>query len=266
MESKELLEYLGIDAEKATDLETFKTQFAPKFVHVQDIEGREDLVNPIIGKKIGALETSYMRQLKELGIEITPEEKKDKRLSDLYDLGKQKLADKIKELSEDKGGNNDEAINKLKIEIEGYKTKYSEAEEARKAAVQKAEEVETIYASKAQQAQLQAEVDKAYSKVPLITNISEAARVGFNAIVNSKYKYIFADDGSLQITDSDGKRIPNPAKAGDYLNPVAVLEIEAERQGLLQKSDPTKIKTGEPYKRKQDDEPKRIRIARPPLR
>ena len=266
MELKDALNYLGLDAEKVADIEQFKTEFKAKFVHTNEIEQREDLVNPIIGKKIGALETAYIREMKDAGIEFTAEEKAGKRLSDLMTMGREKLQARMTELEKaSKSAGGSEEADKLRDELKTVKARLVEESEARKAALGEVEKIKTTYASEAQQAKLQATVATVYGQIPFKAAMTEAERLGLQALVNSKYKFIFAEDSSLQITDISGKRIDNPNKAGDFLTPADVLKMEAERQNLLQKADPAKFKVGEPYKQREGDK-QPLRQVRKPLR
>ena len=268
MELKDALTYLGLNPETVTDLDQFKAEFKKTFVHTNEIESRDDIVNPIIGKKIGALEVAYIREMKEAGIEFTPEEKQGKRLSDLMTIGKDKLMTRAAELEKAaKGaGNGSEEAERLKAEIKEIKTRLKEEEDARKAALVEVDRVKETYANEAKQAQLQASVAAMYQQVPFKAQMTEAERLGLQALVNSKYRFTFAEDSSLQITDANGKRIENPAKAGDFLQPVDVLKAEAEKQMLLQKTDPTKFKAGDPYKAAQQQQQTPLRTVKAPLR
>lgn len=73
--------------------------------------------------------------------------------------------------------------------------------------------------------------------MPFSDGTTEVAKLGFNTLIQSNYKLDVGDDDSILVLDSKGNKIPNPKQTGTYLGLPEILEMEADKNGLLKKNN-----------------------------
>ena len=68
---------------------------------------------------------------------------------------------------------------------------------------------------------------------------SDLERTGFQSYINQNYTIDLEDDKPVIL--KDGHRIPDPNKAGEFLDPVTAIRMEAEKNKILKVTDASKV-------------------------
>lgn len=197
-------------------------------------EAHEDeaVVAKVSGKIFGELTTVAKR---EFGLESS--EIKDKPLRDIIKLGVEKKNTLIQSLEETASKGSEEVINKLKSDTEKYKGEAKQYKGDLEKLLGEKAELENTFNSKLKQFKVENHYKDVFAKLPLSESATEVAKLGFNTLIQSNYKLDVGDDDSIMVLDSKGQKIPNPKQTGTYLGLAEVLEMEAEKNGLLKKNN-----------------------------
>ena len=68
---------------------------------------------------------------------------------------------------------------------------------------------------------------------------SDLERTGFQSYINQNYTIDL--DGDMPVILKDGHRIPDPNKAGEFLDPLTAIKMEAANNKILKVTDPNKV-------------------------
>jgi hypothetical protein len=206
------------DVLKAFDIEIEEKDLTPeKLAELRDQKfiGRavahtdEDLVKKITGKYTGSIETKFKSSLKELGVELTADELKDKKIEDIITLGSGKLAASLEELKKKGSEGNDKKLNDLQKQFEDTAKKLKDTEgflEAAKTLVsEKDKEKESVIKS----FKLNHIITETKSKVPFSDSFTDLSKRGFDALFNEKYVVELGDNDAVIVKD---KKTGDPVK------------------------------------------------------
>lgn len=243
MEAKEIISYLGLDADKIKSIDDLKKEFPNQFVKATELKERTDLINPIVdsyvGKRLGSLDVDLKRTAKENGIELSEDEQKMK----VEDLTKTILSKavgtykgQIAELKDklDKGSN--EVVKDWESKFNKLNQKLSEKEsllESTKSAYEKlqadsANQIKSFQITHSKK-DILAKVESKFKK-----NLSPLEREGFNTIIEKNYQLDLDEKEGLIVRNKDGKRIPNEKVAGTYKSFLDVVEEEAINSKIIE--------------------------------
>lgn len=243
MELKDILTTLGIEGE-VKDVETFKEKFKEKFISLNEIPERKEIIEPIvskaIGKRIGSLETILKKAAKESGVDLDGEEIKGKPIEDVAKTVFAKISDKytstVKELKSQLDSRSDDVIKKLSKELEDYKNKYSELEtllndtknQFTKLQEDKEREIKTF--------KIEVAKKNIFDKIGFKKDMTPVEKTGFETLINSKYDLDLDEKEGLIVKDKNGKRIKNDKVVGAFKTFEEILREEAEANGLISKN------------------------------
>lgn len=235
MELKDLLETL--DMSDIKDVEAFKEKFNEKFIARSQALEDEEITGKIKSKIIGLTSGSIVTLAKrEFG--LTSEEVKDKKYEEVLELAAQKTKEKMQELEGKAGQSNDEALKTLQTKLDKLKL---EREEYKGLLDSTKTEYETFKAdSEAKFKNLK--ISTAFGKLKetvapkLSENMSEADRFYFENKIKESFKFDFDEKDTLQVLDSEGKRIQNPKKIGTFLTPEEAVEMKAAELKYLKQN------------------------------
>lgn len=239
LEPKQILDYLGIDAEKADSLDSFKENFDTEYLRkskaVDHVRNDDSLAAQIYGKKLGSMETDVKGGFKSLGVEFDADEIKGKPVDEIIKIGIEKASNRLTELKtefETSKTDVSERETKLSQELETYKTRIKEDKDAIKSLQTSHKILQEQLENKDKEFKLTATKIKDFSDLPL--NTSEPLRTkGFKAHLEENFKWTFDETGAIDIVDKEGKRIPNPDKQGSYKTRAEVLKDEAIKFNLF---------------------------------
>jgi hypothetical protein len=238
METKEILSFIDIGEVKTIDelKEKFNEKFAPK----SDLDEANKKLSSEVGKMKGSLETHVKRVFG-----FTSEEIKDKKVEELVDLGVSKYKTELEELKKSAGQGNDKALEKANADIEKYKKTLQEeisAKESLQGIYEKEKgewegnlknfKLNTVKESK--KSSIATKFKSDMTKAELIAWETETASMILD----------YDDKGDHYVKDKEGKRLPNPNKAGAFLTLEEALESKANELNLIKKNNGSGSATG----------------------
>lgn len=236
IESKDILDYLGVDPSKVNSIDDFKTLHDTDFIKKSNIGADRELHGKIVGARVGTIQTALTKALKSYGVELKAEDLEGKKVEDIIELGLKGYADlSIKaqdELKAQIGSKPSEQLTALQTKYESLERKYNETEGLRKDLQTTLESTKTDYEGKLKGVKLDTLRNQSMGKVKFKQGMTDLEREGFNAIITKKYKTDL-DGDNIFVTDDKGERIKSTKKAGEFKTFDEVLEEEAAGAKLL---------------------------------
>jgi predicted phage tail protein len=229
-------EYLDIDVNSVESLDklkdSFATSYARKDVYKSELSKDPSFVNPLIGKRLGAIETKLKQTAKEsLGVEFNDGEFKDKSIEDILELTANKYKTK-----------HETALQELKSKFKSDPSELTkEWEEKLKLAKEEAnnwreentkirgefDQYKTNIQVEKEQIRLKDNLDKAFGSIKFAPEANELVIEGFKTKVMNEVKFGFDENNNFSTFDKDGKTIFNPKKHGQPYSPEEYLKDKA---------------------------------------
>lgn len=239
---KEVNEFLGI--ESAEDLDGFKKSFDNKFVRVDKVVDRKDIMDPLFGRKIGEIETKIKNAAREvLGLDTKDLFGNDAKVDDVIKIVFNKAHEthqrKITELEGKIGKTDNEALEELQGEYDKLKqtheTKVGELTTLKDDAVEKYQQLEKSTGEKFREIKIDGFTREAHNKIDWARSEKDfdLKYKGFQAQMNEKYSRSLNDEGEFIVTDKNGERIKDDKVSGEFKSYDAVLKQEALDAGLI---------------------------------
>ena len=224
---KDLADLIGIEVSEETKLDELTSRFHNTFIGRKVVGEDPELVRSIVGKRIGSIETAFISSFRELGVELSPEDKKDKKLEDIVRLG----FEKVRETTQRKSADLSEPYEKLQKD-------FVEISEAHKKIREEWENDKKNWNSEMTQFKIDHSLSDAIHKIPFSETIKPFQKDDFKAGVNSKYYFEFTGDGKniqarLHADDSLVMKV-NKSEPESIEN---VILLEASERGLIKKNN-----------------------------
>jgi hypothetical protein len=231
MEAKDVLEYLGLDAD---NIDTFKEQFQTKFVTSDSVPNEEKIKSSITGKFTGAFKTKA-KQLFNLESE---ELSKAEKWEDILELGFNKQKAQIEELKQASTQTDDAAIKELNAKLERANQTAREYKEANETIRTSYEQKEVEWSNKFKSEKTNYAITKAYSSVTpkLSDTLTKADKLLLDTEIK-KLKVEFDESDNILVMDSEGKRLQNPKQVGTFLGLEEAIEMIADKEGYIKKNN-----------------------------
>lgn len=234
LETKEILSFLGSDA---ADLDAFKAEFGTKYIPISE---RDKAVGEIAGKT----QHSITKAAKDMGIELTKDELKDKPLHEIPSILAEKVKGRFIELEAGKSATAQEIEAKFTEKISGYEKKLADIKALNDTTAQAFEAYKTDVATKEKTRTVGEKFDTAFGGLSFAQSVNDMTKVGFKSVVRERYTFDVAEDGSEVVLSKDGKQVPSKAKAGTFATFAEVLNDEFKSQpGLAAVADSKKVPT-----------------------
>lgn len=239
MEAKELLDYLGIEAE---DLEGFKAAHQAKYLTEKQIHSDKKLLGKFTGKTIGAIKGNILNHYRELEVPFTQNEFDDMEVEEVVKTLRQRHAEKydsqLTELKSQVGKSGEEAIKPYQEKISKYEQSLADEKKAKKEIADAYEAFKLESEGRIKQTRVE------YFKKDLVTSIDydpikmkdELVKEGWQSHIDKNFKFDFDESDNPVILDKTGSKIKNPKKADEWLSPKDVLTMEADKLGLIKKN------------------------------
>lgn len=230
--TEQILKSLKLEGKTFENEEEFVSEFS-KVYAAQDAPISEEKKQKVIGSLLGTLETSIRRELKEFGLD--PQFDKTKPFQDnvsewLTEARKAK-AKEIEELKAKAGDGGDAKIQALTAEVDKFKNKFTEEKQAREQALAAWTQKEQEYEGRIKNTKKDFILAQEKAKnTKWKSGITELEKLGFETYFKTKYKTDIDEKDDLIITDNEGKQIPNPKVAGQFLSFSEVLEMEGVKE------------------------------------
>lgn len=244
MEIKDLTEYLGIELGEDATIDTFKESFSTQFVRKDRAADDEEIQKAIFGKQTREFATEVKRAAKESGIELSEEEAKlpvkdlvrllPTKKDEFYTGQIEKLKEGTKKPSE--------AVQEWEQKYNQLNNKYEDTVSLLNNTKSTLEQKEQEFVTFQKNFKKNEVVKDVWSKANsfISDTASELEKTGFVSYINSNYTIDLEDDKPIIL--KDGHRIPDPNKAGEFLDPITAIKMEAEKNKILKVSNPDKVK------------------------
>jgi hypothetical protein len=235
----ELFDYLGVEVKEGEEpkFEDIKRQIESKFVAVDRIEDRKDLIEPIINKAYGSYakkaEAKFISLLKNNGLDATHSDFQDySNVEELFEKGIGKLKDQLSKSSGD--GKGDEKLKQQIIDLQAEKDRFKQSYEQKESEFN---EFKANVETEKKNFKVNSTIQDAINKLKWDKNVNEFTKKGFVAELKSQYKFDLDDDKTI-VRDKEGNRVYDPNKAAsDPLDVQQVFELEAKKAKLWQQSE-----------------------------
>lgn len=231
MEIKDVLESLGLPQDlDSTEkiVEAHRNNYLLKSEAHED----EDVKGKITGKLLGELTTKAKKLFG-----FSNEDIKDKHFKDILTEGVESYKTKLTELEEQSTKGGDEVVNKLKTDLEKLKTQANQYKGDLEKVLGEKTELETTFTNKLKQFKVDSVYKEQLSKIPFSEQAGDVAKLGFNTLIQSKYKIDLDETENVIVMDEKGQKIPHPQKTGVYLGLGEVLEMEAKKANILKQNN-----------------------------
>ena len=237
---KELFDFLGVEVKEGEDpkFEDVKTQIEKKFVAIDRLGDRKDLLKPFIDSAYGGhakkTESKFISLLKANGLDVTHSDLEGyANTEELLEVGIGKLKDQLGKTKTD-GGKADEKllqqIKDLEAEKNKFKSDYSELETT-------FNEFKTGVETEKKNFKVNSVLNDALTKMKWDKSVNDYTKKGFTSELKSKYK-IDLDDDKVIVRDTEGNRVYDPNKAAsEPLSVEQVFELEAKKAKLWEQSE-----------------------------
>ena len=81
----------------------------------------------------------------------------------------------------------------------------------------------------------------AISSVKFADSVNDITKAGFDTTISRNYSFKMEGEGENRVytaRDKEGNLVPSKSKVGEHLTPAEVMQMEAEKHGLLKNSEP----------------------------
>jgi len=233
MEAKDLLNYIGIDAENMDD---FKSKFSEKYVG-DEKQATEKWLKPILGETSVKIKNKMLKKAREEGIEFTHSEFEKADIEDVaYTIADRKAMKYKKELEELKGkagANGDDVVKEWQEKYDKASKRAAEEEQLRKSLAGEFEVFKTTAQNEVKGVKVNYLKTEKMGSLKLKPNLSPLEKTGFESHIEKNYRFDFDDTGKPIVTDPTGNRIRSSKKADDYKTIDEVLTEEAATFKIL---------------------------------
>jgi hypothetical protein len=236
IELKEFAEFVGVEVNAETTLDTLKTAFNEKYVPVETHK-------TTLGEVNGKFNHSVTKAAKELGVELSKEEIKDKSTHELPLILAAKVAARFADFEGSKTATQAEIEEKFKGKLTAFEQKVKDLEALNSGTATAFEAFKIEVGQKEKSRVINGAKSEALGKLAWSDTASPLLRKGFEAELHDKYIFEVGEDGSQIVRDKDGKQIGSKAKAGTFASFAEVIESEFEATGLKKVVDTKKVTT-----------------------
>jgi hypothetical protein len=239
MELKDVLGYLGYDAEKVKTIDDLKGTFEKDFIRASAINEESEFIKPILGKTFGTQENELKKIAKDFGIDLEVDEYKEaKKVSDkvkvLTKLISESKESIIKEQATKLAQGNDEKVKTLETKYEKLMREKAEKEALLEATANEYNQYKQNAASEMKNYKLNHVKTNVFGSVKYNSQASDLAKKGFLATINEKYEFDFDETEKPIIRAKGGQQLKSDKVAGAFLTPEEVITKEAIDAGLYE--------------------------------
>ena len=248
METKEILETIGLDPAKVTTKEQLLSEFDTKFITKEAAIKDETIKSKITGEVLSSVEVNFKRDLKEIGIELSADEIKGKKLSEVQKIGISKAKDffesQINDLKTKAGQGNDEKVKEKEKELEAWQKKFSDLKGLHDSTTNEFNSFKQNTESEKRNSIKSSLYEDTMSKIKWKDKSTDLEMAGIRTIINSELSFDLNENNQLDVFDKNNQRLKSKVKAGEWMTPKEAIEEIVERNNMIQKNP---LKTGTPF-------------------
>lgn len=227
----EAFKFLGIEAE---NLDQFKEKFNESYIP-------SDKLGSELGAFKGQTTTAIKQAFRDFDIEVTSDELKDKKLTEIPSLYAEKLKAKFTELESSKKLTNEQLEEKYGNDIQKYKTQLTEKEELLNGLRTEFETFKTNVATEKKQLTIDTKKNAIIGSLPFSENTDKYQKNGWLSEINSSYQFDIDDEGNERVL-KDGKPIQSAQKAGTFATYEEVIKGEFEKTPFKAVANPKQVR------------------------
>lgn len=241
MDFKEIAGYLNLNADEIKTLDDFKAKFDGEFIRRANVKNDEKIVSAIVGQRIGSIETAVRRLAKENGVEIG-DDYKDKKVEEIIGFVegtiKTNHTNKLAELENQLKGSSDDRIKAWEQKYSKLETRFSETNDLLTGVKTQLETVQKDSDNRLKEYKIGDSHKSALNTLKFKNGITDVERIGFETLIKSKYVLDLDEEGNALILDAKSKKqIPNTNKAGTFMSPSEIYDMELASAGLKQQNN-----------------------------
>ena len=233
-----VLTFLNVESiENEEDFDKFKESFNSRFVSRETAHVDESIKSKVVGKRMGEINSKLVEFGKALGEDVSFEKLREKKVEEVLSDYATLVTTKLEDLKGKAKEGNDKKLNDLSKELEEKQKSlisYKEALEQTQSALQ---EKESQFQNELKSFKVQTKLKDLKAGISWVDGITDVQRTGFDALINSNYKFDIDEKDNPIVTDKDGNLIPLKDKAGVFADPVTIFTQVAEANGLLKKNN-----------------------------
>lgn len=241
MEAKEILDYLGIEA---NSLEEFKSQHSGRYYTEKQIHDDKQLLGKFTGKTLKKIKQSILNSAREKEIPFTQSEFDEADLEQVYetlDSRRLELFGKTEaELKAQIGKGGEEVIKPWQEKVSRYEQSLADEKKAKKEIADQFEGFKKEMEGKIKSTRIDyykkdvvGDIEKGFD--PMAVKDTLKMR-GWQSHITENFRFDFDEQDNPIILDKSGSKIKNPKKADEWLSPKEVLSAEADKLGLIPKN------------------------------
>ena len=242
MKTEDILDQLDFskkDIKTLTDedskVEDFTEVFNKTFISRVMASKDDDIVNDILGRKLGNIETKLKSEF-----DLSVDDVKDKKIEEILSLvgenHKKSLDEKNKEIDKLKDtSTSDEKVDKLQKDFDTLTETKNKFETDLQTSNKDKEELVENHKKELNHIETKTLFNNIKSEIPFADSVTSLTKTGFFTMISDKYDFKL-EEGALIPTDKKGEKIPNPKNTG-FLNTEDVLLFEGGENKLLKQND-----------------------------
>lgn len=204
------------------------------FIPKDELESREDIIEPLIskhiGKHMGAAQTALISEAKKAGFDFSHNDFKDKKLIDIVPTIFAAVGEKIAGAKK--------PDDKLAQEVERWKNEYTELKTGYEALQTEKSELLSGFEQEKQAWEINHVVSEDWKKIKLDPNVDNYKRRGFEVEFQEKYALQKFEDGIWPVY-KDGAKKGSRVKSSDAMTKALshgeLLAMELEKANMLAK-------------------------------
>lgn len=239
MELKDVLGYLGVDAEKVKTLDDLKGTFEKEFVRVSTLNEESEYIKPILGKTFGTQENELRKIAKKFEVDFDADEFKEaKRVSEKADILVSKIAEikdgKIKEFETKLAQGSDEKLTAAEKKAEKLAKELQEKNSLLESTANDFNQFKQSAANELKNFKLNHVKSNVFGSIKYNSQATDLAKKGFLATIAEKYEFDFDEKETPIIRVKGGTQLKSDKVAGAFLSPEEVIKKEAIEAGLYE--------------------------------
>lgn len=229
----DLVKFINLHEEE--DVEKAKEKFEQLYVESKELSRQ-------VGKITGTVLNVAKKGYESLGVPITEEELKDKKVEDILRMGFDRVRgeyDKQKEEWEKKSSQEgtSELIKEWEKKVKSLERKLTDTESSRQEALSQFEAYKTEVKENSKRSKIESIFEKELQAVRLDPSVNALTLKGFKSELTEKYVFDLEEDGTPVVKErSSLQPIKSKEKANLYMTIGEIIAAEAAKQDLLQKN------------------------------
>lgn len=216
VEVEKLIEYLGYDPKTIDTEEKFKEIVEKDYIKRTEVHKDDALVDSVVGKRVGSINTAFKKAVKDMGIELDAAELKDKKIEDYFSVAAAKVNARMKEFEGKIGQPNDEALKEWQEKYAKLESKASDYKKSWESTQSEFDGYKTSVEEEKKTGKVKQYQEQAWSSYKWPAGIDELKKEGFISYIGKSYKVQLDEQGQPFVSDKDGNRIKSGKTHGAF--------------------------------------------------